>query len=198
MTISTPLPGFPLDFRPASDPTVLYRYRDGLYAVDLLGAALVELDCFTWLAEHPSDLAAICKQWAIHERPADVMLTLFTALGLLRKEGDCFHLTQLAHDYLVKGSPFFVGPYYAALKDRPVCKDFLAVLRTDKPANWGSFDREKDWAKAMEEPEFAQRFTGAMDCRGIYLAQVMAKKLECGQFHRLLDIAGGSGIYACM
>ena len=29
---------------PASDPTRVYRYRDGLYAADLLTAAIVHLD----------------------------------------------------------------------------------------------------------------------------------------------------------
>lgn len=90
-----------------------------------------------------------------------------------------------------------MGPYYASLKDRPVTKDYLQVLRTDKPANWGSFNEEKDWAKAMEDEVFARNFTAAMDCRGVFLGQALAKKLELRGCTRLLDVAGGSGIYAC-
>jgi SAM-dependent methyltransferase len=90
-----------------------------------------------------------------------------------------------------------LGPYYASLKERPVCKDFANVLRTGKPANWGSFDHEKDWAKAMEDEIFADQFTAGMDCRGVYLGQAVARSLACGERARLLDIAGGSGIYAC-
>jgi cyclopropane fatty-acyl-phospholipid synthase-like methyltransferase len=56
---------------------------------------------------------------------------------------------------------------------------------------------EKEWAKAMEGDAFANKFTAAMDCRGVYLGPVMAQKLDCPGQHRLLDIAGGSGIYAC-
>src|ERR1051325_8058875 len=41
---------------PSTDPTSIYRYRDGLYAVDLLTAAISHLDFFTWLNQHPSDL----------------------------------------------------------------------------------------------------------------------------------------------
>jgi hypothetical protein len=33
-----------------TDPTLLYRLRDGVYAPDLLIAAVAELDLFTWLA----------------------------------------------------------------------------------------------------------------------------------------------------
>lgn len=188
---------FDLCAQPSSDPTPVYRYRDGLYAADLLTCALVYLDLFTWLDDHPAGKSEICEKFSITERPSDVMLTLFTAMGLVRREGDRFHLTELAREHLVRTSPWFLGPYYASLKDRPVCKDFLQVLRTDKTANWGSFKSEKDWARAMEEPAFAESFTAAMDCRGVYLGQALAKTLDCSGSQRLLDIAGGSGIYSC-
>ena len=48
-----------------------------------------------------------------------------------------------------------MGPYYESLKNRPVALDLLKVLRTGKPANWGSRKDEKDWHKAMETEEFA-------------------------------------------
>jgi predicted O-methyltransferase YrrM len=73
----------------------------------------------------------------------------------------------------------------------------LAVLRTGKPANWGSFQDEEEWAKAMEREEFAKHFTAAMDCRGAYLGPAMARKLKLKQVKHVLDIAGGSGVYAC-
>lgn len=189
----------PFDLRtvPATDPTSIYRYRDGLYAADLLGCAIVFLDLFTWLHQHPGKIEEIRKQFDLAARPADVMLTLFAAMGLLRRDGDTILLTDLAREHLVSSSPWFIGPYYASLKDRPVCKDFLEVLRTDKPANWGSFKSEKDWARAMEDPAFADSFTAAMDSRGVYLSQAVAKAVDLRNRHKLLDIAGGSGIYAC-
>jgi cyclopropane fatty-acyl-phospholipid synthase-like methyltransferase len=36
-----------------------------------------------------------------------------------------------------------------------------------------------------------------MDCRGVYLAQAVAKAIDLARHRHLLDIAGGSGIYAC-
>jgi SAM-dependent methyltransferase len=182
---------------PATDPIEIYRLRDGLYAVDLLGAALVHFDFFTWLAEHPSDKATICRELQIIERPTDVMLTLFTAMGFVESKAGVFHVTSVAREHLVKSSPWFLGPYYAALKDRPVLKDYISVLRTGRVANWGSFKDEKDWAKAMEDETFASQFTAAMDCRGAYLGPAVARNLDCAGYSRLLDVAGGSGIYAC-
>lgn len=189
----------PADLRlsPDNDPTSIYRYRDGLYATDLLACALVYLDLFTWLDQNPSTPEEICRHFQIAERPADVMITLLASMNLLARRGGSVHLTPLSREHLVRTSPFFFGPYYAALKDRPVTKDFLQVLRHDRPANWGSFKDEKDWAKAMEDETFAQNFTAAMDCRGVFLGQALAKALDCAPFTKLLDVAGGSGIYAC-
>lgn len=182
---------------PQTDPTSIYRYRDGLYAVDMLTAAVSHLDFFSWLAEHPGDKAAICQGLGLHPRPVDVMLTLFTAMGLLESTDGMFRLTAMAREHLVKTSPWFIGPYYSSMKERPVCRDLLTVLRTGQPANWGSYKDEKDWAKAMEGEAFANQFTAAMDCRGTYLAPAMAARLDCARYRHLLDIAGGSGIYAC-
>lgn len=184
---------------PSVDPTSVYRYRDGLYAADLLTAALVHLDFFTWLGRAGRGLPfeEVCMGLALKERPADVMLTLFTAMGLLERREGNFFVTTLAREQLMADSPWFLGPYYASLKDRPVTKDFVSVLKTGRTANWGSFKETKDWAKAMEDETFANGFTAAMDCRGVYLAQAAAKVLPLGDRKRLLDIGGGSGVYAC-
>jgi hypothetical protein len=163
-----------------------------------LTVALVELDVFSWLSDHPgATKAEILKAFGIVERPADVMLTLFAAMGHLERSEDSFSLTPQAKEHLVKSSRWFIGPYYASLKDRPVCKDYQIVLRTGKTANWGSIKNEKAWAQAMEEPAFAENFTAAMDCRGVYLGRAMVMALDLERYKRLLDIAGGSGIYAC-
>jgi SAM-dependent methyltransferase len=182
---------------PQTDPLEIYRYRDGLYAVDLLTAALTEFDFFTRLADHPSDEAGICAALGTAHRPTDVMLTLFAANGFIRREAGVFRVTELAAEHLVRTSPFFLGSYYASLKERPVVRDFVTVLRSGQPANWGSYKNEKPWSDAMLTEEFATTFTAAMDCRGLYLGVAMAKILDACGATRLLDIAGGSGIYAC-
>jgi acetylserotonin N-methyltransferase len=172
-----------LTHTPATDPTSVYRYRDGLYAADLLTAAITEFDLFTWLAAHPSDLATICRHFGTAARPTDVMLTLFTANHFitpspsLSSAHPLFHVTDLAREHLVSTSPFFLGPYYASTKERPVVKDFITILRTDKPANWASYKNEKTWTEAMLTDEFATTFTAAMDCRGFTLGPALAKKI---------------------
>jgi hypothetical protein len=188
---------FDLRTVPDTDPVDIYRVRDGIYAADMLLAAIVHLDLFSWLEQHPATREDVCRAFDTTPRPTDVMLTLFAAMGLVTERQDGFHLTLLARDHLVKTSPWFLGPYYESLKNRPVALDLLKVLQTGKPANWGSQKNGKDWHLARETQEFAAQFTAAMDSRGVYLAQAVAKSIDLSQRRHLLDIAGGSGVYAC-
>jgi len=188
---------FDLRTAPCTDPTGIYRVRDGIYAADMLLTAIVHLDVFSWLGRSPATRDEICRAFGTTDRPTDVMLTLFAAMGLVEERERVFHLTKTAREHLVDTSPWFAGPYYESLKNRPVALDLLNVLRTGKPANWSSQQGARDWHRAMETEAFASQFTAAMDCRGVYLAQAVAKSLDLSRHRRLLDIAGGSGIYAC-
>jgi predicted O-methyltransferase YrrM len=188
---------FDLRTAPLTDPVSIYRVRDGIYAADMLLAAIVHLDLFSWLEKNPATRADVCRAFETTARPTDVMLTLFAAMGLVEERQEVFHLTPLASEHLVRTSPWFLGPYYDSLKNRPVALDLIKVLRTGKPANWSSDKDGKDWHVAMETEEFAAQFTAAMDCRGVYLAQALAKSVDLSRRRHLLDIAGGSGVYAC-
>jgi SAM-dependent methyltransferase len=186
-----------LTLLPKNDPSGLYRYRDGIYAPELLGAALTGLDFFTWLGKSPADAPTICKSLGLADRPVDVMLTLFSAMRLVEKRRNIFRITEIAREFLTRESPWFIGPYFAPFAERPVCRDLLEVLRTGKPTTWASRQDERPWAEAMEDDAFSERFTGMMDARGLYLGPNLARRVDFGRFRHALDVAGASGIYAC-
>jgi len=182
---------------PVTDPAAIYRYRETLAAVDALTAAIVHLDLFTALADNPADLPAICRRYSTHPRPTDTLCTLLVANGLVRRDGDhVLHVTDTAREFLVSGSPFDARPYYASIADKPGVSDFLTVLRTDRPANWPGEEGEADWHAAMRTEAFAESFTAAMDCRGRVLGPGLAAALAGSPPRRLLDVGGGSGVYA--
>lgn len=186
---------------PATSPLSLYRYRDGLYAVDLLTAAIVELDLFTWLADHPSSAEDVCAHFGLQTRPADVLLTLCVARGYLARrqtaEGDVYVVTEVGREHLTASSPWNLAPYFASLRERPLVHDFVQVLRTGRPAGWAGANGARDWHAAMADEAFARRFIAAMDCRGLYLGEALTRAVDLGASRRLLDVGGGSGIYAC-
>lgn len=182
---------------PRTDPIQIYRSRDEIYADDMLFAAVTGLDVFTWIAPRPRTVDEIARHFDCHYRPVDVMTTLLVAMGLLARDGPALDLTEVAREHLVASSPWFLGPYFPKLADRPVARDLLHVLWTGQPAHFASRQDERDWHRAMETESFAEEFTAVMDCRGLLLAQALAKNLDLRNHQRLLDIAGGSGIYAC-
>jgi 3-hydroxy-5-methyl-1-naphthoate 3-O-methyltransferase len=181
------------------DPTALYRIRDGVYAADLLIAAVAEFDLFSWLAEHgPVRAADLRDGLGLAERPTDVLLTYCAALGLIDRDvvdGDLLALTDLARHHLVVGSPLDLRAYYASLAERPAVQELARILRTDRQAAWAG--GPTDWSGRLDDPRFAERITAAMDARGAFLGPALARVVSDIPVSRLLDVGGSSGVYAC-
>lgn len=190
----------PLTLLPQSDPAAVLRYRDRQYAADLIGAALLHFDFFTWLLRNgPASDEKILAHFGMQARPLDVLLTLCRANGFLETLDSGLHtLSDVGREYLVSDSPWFMGPYYQPIKDSPILLGFVKVLTTGKPANWQAKDDAHDWHASMRDPVFAKSFTDLMNCRGKIFGQYLAKALapHWGSRQHLLDVAGGSGIYA--
>ena len=182
---------------PTTIPTGLYRSRDELYATDMLITALRGFDFFTWLDGHPSTVEEVASHFGFYRRPVDVMTTLFVAMGLLARDGRTLRTTPVAREHLVATSPWFAGPYFPRLTDRPIAQDLLRILGTGNPARFASRPDEDDWHQAMETEAFAEEFLAAMDVRGRLTGPALARNLGEKPYRRLLDVAGGSGIYAC-
>ncbi len=185
--------------QPTTDPAQILRYRDRHYAAELLAAAIGKLDLFSWLDERSkASTEELCSHFEFAVRPADVLLTLCRANRFITTEKGRHSLTPLAREYLVRDSPWNLRPYYTHIQDTPIALDFLKVLRTGKPANWDSNGESGDWHISMQDEVFASNFTELMNCRGIAFGQKLARAIapQLGERSRLLDIGGGSGIYA--
>jgi SAM-dependent methyltransferase len=188
---------FDLSTRPDTDAKKLYAVRDSICAADMLIAAVKGLDLFTWLADRRATAGDIAAHFGFAPRPVDVMTTLFVAMGLIERRGDVLDLTPLAREHLVAGSRWWMGPYYPPVSDRPIAADLLEILRTGRPARYASRPDEADWHEAMTTEPIAEEFTAAMDTRGRITAQALAARLDLPQGARVLDVAGGSGVFAC-
>ncbi|GEL22379.1 hypothetical protein PSU4_13330 [Pseudonocardia sulfidoxydans NBRC 16205] len=189
----------------APDPTGLYRIRDGVYAADLLLAAVTEFDLFTRLAARgPVTVADACALLGLAARPADVLFTLCAAHGLVDRDvagGDVVTVTDLGRCHLTAGSPLDLRAYYGSLSERPAVAELAHVLRTDEQAAWGSAKpgataQDADWSGRLGDVAFAERITSAMDARGAYLAPRLAAAVDDVAVGALLDVGGSSGIYA--
>lgn len=190
----------PLTILPATDPAQILRLRDRQYGAELIAAALLHFDFFSWLNQNDGVTdAAVCQHFNFASRPVDVLLTLCRANGFITTDSEGgHHLTKLGREHLVKGSPWYLGPYYAPIKDTPIVQGFLKVLSTGKPANWQAKSDAKDWHESMLDEDFARGFTELMNCRGMIFGQYLAQAVTplLGDRRHLLDVGGGSGIYS--
>jgi SAM-dependent methyltransferase len=190
----------PLTLLPSTDPTRILQLRDRQYGAELIAAALLHYDFFTWLNSHAgASLEGICQHFGWAARPADVLLTLCRANEFVATDAaGSSSLTPVAREHLVKGSPWYLGPYYEPIRDTPIVQGYLKVLATGKPANWQAKAEASDWHASMLDPVFARSFTALMNCRGITFGQWLARALTpfLSHRHHVLDAAGGSGIYA--
>lgn len=191
---------FDLTQPPTSDPSVILRYRDRQYAADLIAAAILEFDLFTWMNQHSGvTFEELCSHFAWQSRPADVLMTLCRASGLISTdESGRSKLTAVGREYLVADSPWFLGPYYQPIADSPKLLDYVQILKTGKPANWQAKADGADWHESMKDAAFARNFTNLMNCRGIAFGQKLAELLseEMQDRSHLFDVGGGSGIYS--
>jgi 3-hydroxy-5-methyl-1-naphthoate 3-O-methyltransferase len=180
---------------PSTDPSALYRYRDAACVTDALTVAIVELDLLTVIHTEPTTVSVLAGHLGVAQRPLHVIATLLRALGLL-EPGPLLRCTALAREHLVRSSPFSLIPYYASLRLRPEVATMLKVVRSGKPAPWGAARHAVPWVDMMKDSTSAHEFTAAMDCRGLYLAPLLAKAVGLTDCRSVLDIAGGSGVYA--
>jgi SAM-dependent methyltransferase len=180
---------------PTHSPAPCYRYRDGIYAADFLAVAIAELDLFTEVARGTPTLPELCERLDICPRPADVLVTLLVAMDFLVRDDDRLRVTPIAQEHLRRESPWFLGPYYESHRHRATAVALLKTLRTDEPGTW--IAEKLDWAKAMEDPEFATSFTAEMDVRGRILGPALERAFDWSGSSHLLDVGGGSGIYSC-
>jgi len=172
---------------------MLLDLRDGIYADDLVIAAVGWLDIFTRLSANPSTVEELARSLDLAERPLDVLLTLLAALGLVESRDEVFTTTALSEEFLVSGRPRYLGPFFASQKNRPSCLELYEVLKTDEPAGWSSRKEGRDWQSLMADDLFAKGFTAAMDSRGAVLAPALARALPRERYSNILDIAWHSG-----
>ena len=185
---------------PSQDPALILRYRDRQFSAELIAAAILRFDFFTWLQSHgPVAEAEIRSHFGWAQRPADVLLTLCRASGFVESdEAGCTQLTVLGQEFLVAWSQHSLLPYYQPIADSPIVASYEMILKTGRPGNWQADEDGADWHEAMKDQAFAESFTELMNCRGISFGQQLALALQdrVQNHQHVLDVGGGSGIYA--
>ena len=124
-------------------------------------------------------------------------------MGLLQERDGRVGLTELARTHLVPDAPFDVGYYVGLMAENPGVRAMVERLRTNRPAGSGDLDGpgvayifREGIVSAMDRDASARHLTLALAARARNVAPALARALPLPGAKRLLDVGGGSGLYA--
>lgn len=186
---------------PQTDPTPIFEHFRGSYGTELLAAAVAHFGLFGRLAAGPLSAEDLREQLKLEVRPATVLFTALCAMGLLsRRAGDKLSLTAIAAEHLAPGRPFDVGDYISLAASAPGVLEMVQRLKTNRPADsdggGAAFIYRDGIASAMEEATLARHFTLALAGRARNVAPRLAAVAKLTGVKHLLDVGGGTGLYA--
>jgi len=187
---------------PETDPTLIFEHFRGSHATELLTAAVAHFNVFGQLHRQPMTLEELRAKLGLEQRPAVVLLTALKAMQLLwQDETHTLHLTELAREHLVLESPLSVCDYIGLAATSPNVLNMVERLRANTPAgadddSGAAFIYRQGIRSAMEAEESARHFTLALAGRAKNVAPHFAAKAPMEDASMLLDVGGGTGIYA--
>jgi SAM-dependent methyltransferase len=188
---------------PATDPTPIFDLYRGNLANELLTAAVAHFDVFGRLAAGPRTADELRADLGLAERPATVLFTALRAMRLLAaNDRGRLGLTPLAREHLIPGGSFHVGDYIGLSAESPGVVEMVERLRTNRPAgasadeDGAAFIFREGITSAMEQEATARHFTLALSGRSRNIAPVLAARYPLDSARLLLDVGGGTGIYA--
>ncbi len=156
-----------------------------------------DLHLFERLHEKPLTLEAICAALNIARRPAQALLTVCAALGLIEISDEGYRLTSVAQDYLVKSSPFYAD----TLIDFDCIQNgflysFDHIKRAVLTNHSQAYEGQQIFAIHQEQADMADQFTAMMHAHSLAPASAWVEKIDLSGYAMMLDVGGGSAAHS--
>jgi predicted O-methyltransferase YrrM len=188
---------------PHTDPTPIFEHFRGNFAAELLTAAVAHLHVFDRLADGPLPWDVLRERLGLAERPMNVLLTALRAMGLVVSDSAGRQsLSAIAREHLMPGGSFDVSDYVGLAADAPAVREIVQRLIANRPAGVTAEDESTPWiykegaASAMDKAGTARHFTLALAGRAKNVAPYLAARVPLDSAKLLVDVGGGTGIYA--
>jgi hypothetical protein len=155
-----------------------------------------ELKLFPMLAEKPLSLSQVCERLKLAPRPAEVLLSLCTAIGLVELVDGHYQLTPISEDYLLESSPTYFGGFLDLKIANPSLyshETLKNAILSDSPQIYGGGDMFK---AHDNQDSLAAKFTRAMHSTSMGPALAWPDSVDLSKHRLIVDIGGGSGAHA--
>ena len=170
--------------------TTPIQLRDTIYAFQSSRVVLTayELDIFTHIEKEGSTSAAIALILKTNPHATDRLMNALCAIGLLQKKESLFYTTTFSDYYLSKRSSGYMKGFMHTINMWGTWTTLTDVVKTGKSQQRKlRNERGENWAES---------FIGAMHERASKQAEEIIKKIDLKDIHSMIDIGGGSGVYA--
>ncbi|MEZ5893161.1 MAG: methyltransferase [Parvularculaceae bacterium] len=154
-----------------------------------------ELGLFDALFEKPATCAELAARLNLNVRALSVVLSLLCALGLVARKEGVYQATPVAAAYLRRDSAYYWGPLFSTFKNGSlVHNDLIALLKTGTTDQTGR--PSKAWEAGEIEEETARGVAKFMHAHSLPAAISAARSGVYAGVKKMLDVGGGSGVYA--
>jgi SAM-dependent methyltransferase len=147
-----------------------------------------ELGIFTALGDEEKTSREVARLVKADLRGTDRLMNALCALGLLDKNEELFSNRPLAARFLVEGKPEYMTNLMHANNQWRRWSTLTEAVRCGTSVSPASDKgKSEDWPNS---------YISAMHWRGALIASEFASKIDLSGVSRMLDVGGGSGIYA--
>jgi len=153
----------------------------------------IELDLFSKLANQGKTAAQLAALAGTHASSMELLLNALTALGLLRKEAERFFALPIAHTYLARSGPKYMGHWIRhQAQSWESWSQLLEAVQSGRPVK-----RQETLHESPRDLEVYIRGLHELAiARGD--ARWLARAVSLKRCRSLLDLGGGPGTYAAM
>lgn len=153
----------------------------------------IELDLFSKLANQGKTAAQIAALTDVDSGSLELLLNALTAMGLLRKETERFFALPIAHTYLSRSGPKYMGHWIQhQARSWESWSRLLEAVRSGRPVQ----RREQIHESPRELEDYIRGLHELAISRGD--ARWLARAVSLKRCRSLLDLGGGPGTYAAM
>lgn len=182
---------------PSPNISEFMNIRDGIYGDKMFYYAICELSILDWLNSNLADNSEISENFNFKTRPVKVMMDLLLCYQLVEIKDGRYKVADEAKSFLLKNSNYSLLPYLNTISDTFDYTDTNNLMKTGAPISWPKKNAKgKSWESSMGQNDFSTEFTKGMDSRAKFYAPYLVESVDLSGHKNLLDVAGGSGIYA--
>ena len=182
-----------MDAPRSTSPIMIFETLQAFHRTAAMKTA-IELDLFTAIGEGNVTVSTMAERCSASERGVQKLCNYLTMLGFIEKKHDVYALRADAATFLDRRSPEFLGASASAATTGEAL--FAAFSSLTEAVRRGGTALPAGGTLATEHPIWVE-FARAMRAPGVLsarlLADALAEPLDCPR--RILDIAGGHGLY---